>query len=95
MSEPIKAGDLIQVVRSCCGVFVGHVWIVEKVGPLRANVLECNACNFSSNSPGLLAFNDHWQPGTAWVLPVAWLKRIPPLSELEVERRDETLKEPA
>lgn len=87
MSErPIEVGDLVQVVRTCChqhGRF-GKIFTVASI--LKSVTSECNR--------GHTTFGDvcRWDDRDETVyLPMQWLKRIPPLSELE--STDETIKE--
>ena len=91
MTEPIKVGDLVMVVR-------GHACIVARIGGIPFTVLafmpqigggwHCSVCNerdiAQSDLIGarLLRHADHG-------IPLSWLKRIPPLAELEGEQRKE------
>ena len=89
----ISVGDLVQVVRSCCEK-VELVGIIYTVGVLHSFHTRCQFCgqenkNVQHASSGMPASD------TPIGLPVSWLKRIPPLSELEGERTEENLKEPA
>jgi hypothetical protein len=91
MSEPIKAGDLVVVVHDCCGHWLGKVFTVRNVGR-ESDLLECGVCAFKSENYSDLAFNAHWsRKGQVWCAPTSWLKRIPPLSELEGEKHKEEL----
>lgn len=90
MSEPIKVGDLVCVVRDkCCGRRLGLTFVVGEIWDGGKRKGSCFYCGFkpreaiacSDNSPDSLG------------APLSWLKRIPPLSELESEKREE--KEPA
>ena len=90
MSEPIKVGDLVQVVRPqiCgCNHSMGSIFIVDHIegGP---NI--CSGCGRK-----FADVLDAWQKGAQWAAGVHSLKRIPPLSELEGQRTEETLREPA
>ena len=88
MSEPIKVGDLVVVVR-------GHkcdVGAVYRVSSIQKNVhgWVCGVCGFRK------LFHSAWADrGDCYGAPLPWLKRIPPLEELEGEKRDEQIKEPA
>lgn len=74
----IKVGDLVQVVHSCCGAFVGTIATVR--GFKDPAPAPCQDCGRSAASLVRAEFDRSTFPLTA---PVAWLKRIPPLSELE------------
>jgi hypothetical protein len=88
MSEPIKVGDLVQVVRCCCIGYLDGVstFIVADIHPRVKYATRCSACyahlpsdSYASDVPGI--------PGA----PLSWLKRIPPLSELGDVRHDEEI----
>ena len=94
MSEPIKVGDLVVVVRpSICPEakrhHLGHVFTVARLG--EAAMLTpypwCIHCGRAHDVIGLFAWDDLL--GGAFSL--LRLKRIPPLSELEGEKREEEL----
>ncbi len=93
MSErPIQVGDLVQVVRwSQCGCGLGEVGRVSEF-------LECenSGCGLCKTPPtkktGTAAANIK---SGRFCVPLEWLKRIPPLDELEGERTQETIREPA
>lgn len=87
---PIKVGDLVQVVRSCCGVYVGTIaTVIGFRGPATHPCLDCG----KMSSGSVRAEFDR----TKWPIcaPIPWLKRIPPFSELEGTKTDEPIKEPA
>lgn len=78
MSEPIKVGDLVVVVRlrSCCGT--GRTGTIFKVDNLYQGRMSCLGCT-TMRDDGVLArrtgdFNGY---------EISRLKRIPPLDELE------------
>ena len=82
--RPIQVGDLVVVVKwPCCGKFLGHVFQVRTVWG-NYNTGRCSLCGSF--------VGELWSVGdgrfAAW--PTAWLKRIPPLSELEGQRSEET-----
>jgi hypothetical protein len=87
--RPIQVGDLVQVVR-------GHecdLGSTFRVGQIREPTLWgwiCPKCSCIDRSPELWA-----DRGDEHGAPLSWLKRIPPLDELEGERTQENLKEPA
>ena len=81
----IKVGDLVMVVRKHgCGCDLGDVFVVRELERSPSGYLDCSVCGARAFS-SLDASSDHgWRA-------VAALKRIPPLSELEGEKRDEEI----
>jgi hypothetical protein len=96
MSEPIKVGDLVMIVR-------GHDCLLRKRGfepfvvlaliPQRAGGWKCGQCGERD-----LGKNDAYGARAGWnkvsddsSVPVSWLKRIPPLEELDDVKRDEEI----
>lgn len=74
----IDQGDLVQVIRwPCCGGALGAIFLVEIVR--MADGCQCNYCGRFHFDVGRLAIA--WGPSKA--APVKWLKRYPPLAELE------------
>lgn len=89
MSEPpIAVGDLVQVIRSCCDDQLGLVFRVMRIGVTRNNI--CCVCLKKTIKDGIP--NAKAADGYDW--PTPWLKRIPPLDELESTRTAEPLREP-
>lgn len=101
MSEPINVGDLVMYTRSCCIAYRDNTHIF-RVGTIHkpwwhtflgvsASRVTCSACG-ATLPDEMYAAEHHKQPGA----PLSWLKRIPPLGELEGEQRREELprKEP-
>ena len=95
MDRPIQVGDLVQVVRwphPCThGAVSGKTfpWIF-RVKRIRAISPKCPNCN-QQIEPG--SSSAYYSIDNA--IPLPWLKRIPPLSELEGTKTDEPMKEPA
>ena len=88
MSEPIKAGDLVQIVRwPCCGAGVGFVFVVHKLTAIGEFDLACSRCNapHPASKFALSAGSIASRLGA----PLPWLKRIDPLPESEREEREE------
>jgi hypothetical protein len=89
MDKPISVGDLVMVVRCCCVAYLdgnGPIFRVHKIHS-RGRGTVCTHCRAK------LPLSDR-ATDTAYVgVPLPWLKRIPPLEELE--GREENLKEPA
>ena len=96
MDKPISVGDLVQVVRprlrACkcadgqAGLTLGRVFVVSAI---RDNGTKCADCNVDLGTHRLA-----YGAGEG-VYELERLKRIPPLSELETARTEETLKVPA
>lgn len=87
MSEPIKVGDLVVVVRACCMTAEKWVGITFTAAPPNARYQPWSNC-CGRKTPGR-GFAENTQAGANWS---EWfLKRIPPLSELEGEKRREEI----
>ena len=90
MSEPIKVGDLVMVVKkNVCGCdwSVGMVFKVIAIDRTQAK-------NWCCKCGALYGPFDQAVNGV-WGAALYRLKRIPPLSELESEKREEDIREPA
>ena len=88
MSEPIKVGDLVYVARDCCGAWVGWTFFVVQLHAPQLSL--CPHCHYKNVHT--LAENPSWDcPGQLCYAPVEWLRRIPPLSELESEQHKEEI----
>lgn len=98
-SASIGVGDLVMVVR-------GHSCVLERLGgmPYRVTAIRpqidggwtCNACWTRDIAPEQMygaTLSIHTDQRSA--IPLGWLKRIPPLSELEGENTKEKIHEPA
>ena len=96
MSEPIKVGDLVMVVRTCCnwpikeGVRMGLPWRVQLVA--RLPIAGCQSCGFRET--GIYAASNEFRRAGWNCAPVEWLKRIDPSAEQEGQRTEETLRLP-
>ena len=86
----IKTGDMVVIVYQCCSVDseLGHVFRVTKV-------LETGTgCSYCGDTfEGLCA--EAADGSGPHAVPLHWLKRIPPLEELEGQNQKEDLREPA
>lgn len=96
MSEPIKPGDLVVVLRvspsaSGCGCTyaedIGKVFRVRRVYCCDAECFKCGALI----PPLWMAEERLDERGLPVTYPFSRLKRIPPLEELEGENRKEEL----
>lgn len=91
MSEPIKVGDLVVVVKpGPCGCgqseSIGRIFRVGEIRPARNGCTECTRCGKLTRS-GAVAL----QTGERLVYGLYRLRRIPPLAELDsIERKEET-----
>ena len=89
-NKQIKVGDLVQVARwPCCGTWVGYT---GKVTALKIDSRCCKICRTDMGEDATYAYVDCGFNGGLVVL--GRLKRIPPLSELEGQRTEETLRLP-
>lgn len=87
MSEPIKVGDLVMVLRGCCvnrDTFIGEIRRVDDRFTSGGRCFQCGA-DYSGEPGAVLDGID------VTTFHVSWLKRIPPLSELESEKTKEEL----
>lgn len=94
MSGPIKVGDLVIVLRDygCC-CHVGKIYPVLELRQWPSVPSSCY-CGQTVQAPASLDAKLQGRKRAGW-LPVIFLKRIPPLSELEGERTQEDIREPA
>ena len=91
--RPIQIGDLVAVTKwhPCC-CCLGHMGTVIGFGVIENNgCAECDTHGPEVNYKAARVSNSH---GVLRVRP-EWLKRIPPLEELEGQRTQEDIKEPA
>lgn len=91
--QPIAVGDLVQVVKPkpCCGstASMGQIFRVANIRGGDWVLGPCWHCRADLCVP-------HAQdPADGLWAEISRLKRIPPLSELEGQRTEETRKEPA
>lgn len=94
MSERIEVGDLCAIVKVCCEAQGARVKsFIVTVESIQAQAGRCSECKrfhdtqtWAIITPGRADDGrDYW--------PIAWLKKIPPLTEDEMQRelRDEVL----
>ena len=82
MSEPIKVGDLVVVVKGhCSDTFVGKVFKVAEMGTGRGR---CNVCRVHLGTVAYVC------PEAFEAYPLANVKRIPPFPELADEPEEIT-----
>ena len=92
MSEPIKVGDLVQIVKPspCCGSYknVGKIYTVAAVNATPPYT-HCAGCFKPRQPNGYLRLSSD-SPDNGHI--EQWrVRKIPPLSELEGEKRDEEI----
>ena len=85
----IRVGDLVQVVRSppCCGneKNISRIFVVEDIG------IFGSVCAYCGRAVDVIAAKGLKGAGTTNSVRMSRLKRIPPLEELEGEKRDEEI----
>jgi len=93
VSEPIKVGDLVMIVRTCCefplteGVRMGLPWRVDVMANLKRS--RCPKCGFT-DSGSYAGSKDIVRPN--WnCAPLEWLKKIDPPKLEQDERHDEKI----
>lgn len=90
MSEPIRVGDLVMVVRfPCCGACLGVVMTVTRL----VNTGDDYRCSRCGKLHGLKQVPSAIDDGRVRDrhFPLSWLRRIDPLEEPEtIEREEET-----
>ena len=91
MSERIEVGDLVMVMREHCpaNAVLGKIFGVIEVWPAQRGVaLQCGNCG------GVFSNGEHHSrlgnKNADWI-PTAWLRKIPPLSELDRTEHQEEL----
>lgn len=81
----ISPGDLVVVIRHpCCGARTGLYYTVRVVSPSNRIGVRCSDCGATRPQAVLVR-------GTAWQFPIEWVRRVPPLAELERASRPEEL----
>ena len=92
MSEPIREGDLVQIVRPCpycgCADDVGLIYVVREIFDTDNPTDCCGDASWDTCANGYKVGDDIGQP-------LRCLKKIPPLSELEGHPTQEDIREPA
>ena len=92
MNKPIQVGDLVVVVRAHCDadLTLGMIRTVEELRDSRN--WRCTACGKRGQFFGAdLGAPPEGYSFARLFFPLSDLKRIPPLSELESEKRDEEI----
>lgn len=88
MSEPINVGDMVIIVRwPCCGAGLGKIYSVVDLSPSAGPLFVCGSCKKQMDTG---QERDAQLTTKGWI-HLSWLRRIPPLSELEsTEHKEET-----
>lgn len=85
MDKPIQVGDLVQVVRwPCCGWRIGAIGVVTDFCSGQDTNGRCGGCESHIGKHFSAAKMPYW-------VPLPWLKRIPPLEELDDVKQDEEI----
>ena len=95
--RPIAVGDLVRIVRNhgCLGPDrgMGVIFTVERMEI--AHSFHCRGCQqIITEMRGKTLLYGRIAAGDGYY-PLAWVKKIPPLEELEGANTDEPIKEPA
>lgn len=94
--RPIQVGDLVQVVRASecgCTSTVGLIFRITE--PPSWWISRCNTCGDRRMNTLLYESGISASNGSTYGFEGYRLKRIPPLEELEGQRTQEDMKEPA
>lgn len=89
MEKPIEAGDLVIITWRCCGAFSGMIKTVDRIyeEPIAMGYgLRCAMCNKHVDYSTLADLSPTFQGFTYARAPLAWLRRIPPMEELQSDR---------
>ena len=79
-AEQIRIGDLVQVVKTCCDARIDKlIYTVTHFRTYDHPTMDCSFClkEFPTETLGC--------PSDGHAHPLSWLRRIPPLSELETQ----------
>ena len=92
MIRSIQPGDLVYVYRDCCGSYVGKHFRVHTIEYVPRAM--CGLCP-AQNIIGYMAFptGSECKSVRFWFVLVEWLRRVPPLEELEDKREQEPIRE--
>jgi hypothetical protein len=82
----IKVGDLVIVIAGCCSTTQQHIGHIDTVRRMHSRPARC-VCGYVAQ-PVLAVITD---PMGECGVPLSWLKRIPPLEELDDVKRHEEI----
>ena len=90
----IKVGDLVMIMRCCCArAEAEHLGTIHSILTLGDGAgWNAACCGYKGGELDARLFE---RPSNKGWFKRHWLKRIPPLEELEGRRTEEKLKEPA
>ena len=93
--RPIQVGDLVVILNACCNDARSHIGGIHLVSEVSAGGgWNARCCGYKGGGPDArLAYKENLSPLLGW-FQQSWLKRIPPLSELEGAVTQETLRKP-
>lgn len=78
----MKAGDWVMQIHSCCPRYLGRIF---RVGAVETHSFRCAHCKPPA-ADRLVVYT----PNVA-AAPVEWVKRIPPMEELDDVKLDEEI----
>jgi hypothetical protein len=87
MDKPISVGDLVQVVTPCCDMVRGWTFTVTVI-QYRTWQTQCDGCGHKAKGYYAAKADSAGPHGEAGC-PVPFLKRIPPLDELDDVRTED------
>ena len=73
----IAPGDLVYVARDCCGEWIGMTFVVSTIETVTN--LRCGCCPAEFR----VVICGFAEKEIIWVAPLSWLRKIPPLGELD------------
>ncbi len=85
----IRVGDLVVVVkRHCDPSRLGYIFVVQQIQ--LGTTSRCSRCGSGVSAARMVRVEFDPSDGKWWAYPDTWLRRIPPLWELdEAERKEE------
>jgi hypothetical protein len=91
----IKTGDLVMLVGECCGGSQSELGLIVRVVATNYDYVDCEHCGFSTTE--MLARLDGSDTGEddewGW-FPMRWLRKIPPLADLETQSTEKKRRRP-
>ena len=79
----IVPGDLVVVVRDCCGAYLGCVFTVGEI--IHPPAVDCNHCNALIHQTQCAINADYREGSRVYCQPTSWLLKIdPPAMESDV-----------
>ena len=89
MSESIKAGDLVVLVKHNCQCGSRYIGTITSVLGIATFSAKCAICGTRTES--VVHAHLERQGFHGWYVPSNWLKVIPPFPELADEKHDEEI----